>query len=261
MSNKNNLFITLLETRKIEKVVTKLDIGVTDFNIKLRTYLSYQSEKFLNIYYPSYKIKEYEIYTFPYLPRWYFMILFTIPNTNHPFLIMTHLDHKQIWIIKPIGKDYGQVDIQDVKHIILDLNKIESFGLFFLLEKTIYIRKYAILKTKQFSLLDCSNISNCIKKMHEINKLKISKEKKQELIFKYNDYYLNKAVDFLQLYFTMLETNNFEEAYLFLKGDQGKYYKKERLNTFFKDTKTIIGHLQIFIPLYELLNDLRTKLI
>lgn len=261
MSGKEILFLSLIENRKLEKVIEKLKIDSNDFNIKLKTYFNYQAERFLNIYYPSYKVKENEIYTFPYLPRWYFMVLITIPNTNHPFLLMMNLDDKKIWIIKPIGKDYGQIDIQQIKTFIPTLNKMESFGLFFLLERTIYIRKYAILKTKQFTLIDCSNISNCIKKIQEINKKNISKEQKKKLIEKYNSYYLNKAIDFLQLYFKMLETNNFDEAYLFLKGDQGKYYKKERLNTFFKDTKNIIGHLQIFIPLYELMNDLRIKLI
>jgi hypothetical protein len=51
----------------------------------------------------------------------------------------------------------------------------------------------------------------------------------------------------------MLEKADYNEAYLFLKGKSSKYYKKQRLNTFFAKTKKIVGHLEIFITIYEML--------
>jgi len=84
--------------------------------------------------------------------------------------------------------------------------------------------------------------------------MKVGKTEKETLIKKYNEYYMNKAYDFLKYYFTLLDGKEYNEALLFLKGKDSKYFGKERLNTFFKNTKLIIGHLEVFIPLYELLH-------
>ena len=92
-------------------------------------------------------------------------------------------------------------------------------------------------------------------------KKRIPEQEKQNVLSKYNEYYLNRAVGLLKIYFNLLESKNFEEAYLFLKGNNSKkYFGKERLNTFFKNTKSIIGHLEIFITLYELFFKVRMKL-
>jgi cystathionine beta-synthase len=71
----------------------------------------------------------------------------------------------------------------------------------------------------------------------------------------------------LKKYFDMLENKDYEEAKLFLKGGgtranyKSKYFGKVRLNTFFKNTKNIIGHLEIFILMYQLLHQARMKLL
>ena len=65
-------------------------------------------------------------------------------------------------------------------------------------------------------------------------------------------------------YFKLLGNKNYSEAYSFLKGGETKhndYYKKRRLNNFFKNNKSIIGHLEIFISLYEILHMVRMKLL
>jgi hypothetical protein len=39
-----------------------------------------------------------------------------------------------------------------------------------------------------------------------------------------------------------------------------QYYKKTRLNNFFRNNKSILGHVEVFISLYEILHMVRTKL-
>ena len=101
--------------------------------------------------------------------------------------------------------------------------------------------------------------------MREIDKQKISTTQKYVLKTKYNEYYINKAIDILKKYFDILDKKDYDEAHLFLKGGgfryKSKYFGKERLNTFFKNTKNIIGHLEIFIVMYELLHQARMRLL
>ena len=94
---------------------------------------------------------------------------------------------------------------------------------------------------------DCYNNKNNVSKKefeYMYDKLKL-KEKAR-------DFYLQKAIEFIKTFFILLDNQNYDEAYEFLKGDSGKYFGKQRLNTFFKNTKSIIGHLEIFISLYQL---------
>ena len=51
----------------------------------------------------------------------------------------------------------------------------------------------------------------------------------------------------------MLDERDYNEAYAFLRMKHGKYYGKQRLDTFFVSTGEIIGHLQIFIGIYKLI--------
>ena len=96
--------------------------------------------------------------------------------------------------------------------------------------------------------------------MHEIDKMHISQSEKQILKYKYNEAYLHKAIDFLSYYFNLLDNKDYDEALLFLKGGDSNHFGKQRLNTFFKNNKSIIGHLEIFITLYELYNETKNKL-
>jgi len=256
LSAKQQIFATILDNVKIIVAVNAFN-NIPDFTTKVKIYLSYQAQYFLQTYYPGFQAKTFEIYSFPYLPQWYFLMLTTNPNTNHPFLLFANLDDNKIYIIRPIGKERGQVEIPVVVDAISQCNTIEKFALYFAVDRSIYMRKNAIIYVPQFTLIDCSNITNCMKKMHEIDKMNISKSEKTKKAIKYEEFYKNKAIEFLQYYFTLLENASYDEAYLFLKGNHATYYKKQRLNTFFKDTKIIIGHLQIFIELYRLLNYLK----
>lgn len=250
------IFVTIQDKRKIKSIID--NVPNPDFNYKIQTYLSYQAQHLLKLYYPRFALKTFEIYTFPYLPNWFFLVLITNPNTNHPFLLFANLDDNKIRVIRPIGKERGQVEIPVFFAAIPQCTQIERFAILFFLDRTIFIRKNALLYIPQFTLINCRNISNCVRKMHEIARMKVSKGEKEKLVAKYDTFYKEKAIDFLQNYFEMLNKGEYDEAFLFLRGDRGKYFKKERLNTFFRDTKPIIGHLQIFIELYRLLNHLRS---
>jgi hypothetical protein len=153
-----------------------------------------------------------------------------------------------------------QADIDVYQSVIPECNIAELEAIYLLLDKTIYIRKKGILDSRQFSLLDCSNISNCQKKMQEINKMQIGTTEKQELKAQYENAYLHKALDFLKYYFDLLSSKEYDEAWEFLKGNRGKYQGRQRLNTFFKNTRSIIGHLEIFVSLYEIFHMARERL-
>ena len=255
-SAKNQIFITIIDNVKISTAINTITTTY-DFNAKVKMYLSYQAQIFLQTYYYGFQVKGFEIYTFSYLPRWYFLMLTTNPNTNHPFLLFANLDDNKIHVIRPIGREHGQVEIPIVFEAVAQCNAIEKFALYFAVDRSIFMRKNAIVYVPQFTLINCNNITNCMRKMHEIDKMNISKSEKLKQVAKYEEFYKNKAIEFLQYYFTLLENANYDEAYLFLKGNHATYYKKERLNTFFKDTKIIVGHLHIFIELYRLVNYLK----
>jgi hypothetical protein len=225
-----------------------------------KDYLALKAKQFINFHNKNLDIKEYELYTFPAFPRYVFLVILTKTNTNHPYGLFVNLDTKYLYFTIPFGGERKQADIDDYQFAITNGSIPEIAMIYILLEKTILIRKKAILTIGQFNLLDCKNITNCIKKKHEIGHMNISYSEKQALMNKYNEQYLNKAIDILKKYFSLLNEENYDEAFLFLKGKSSKYFGKERVNTFFKNTKKIIGHLEIFILLYELFHSSRYRL-
>ena len=262
--SQSQLFLRFKETIKIEKAIRNTHVESNNYNEKIKSYMSLKAQQFLQYHNKNLEYNESQIYTLQFLPRYIFLVFLTKTNLNHPYLLYVNLDSNMLNFLIPVGKEQKQVDISDYNDTIATCNSYDLSAIYILLEKTIYIRKYATLNLK-FNLLDCNNISNCIKKMHEIDKQKSSTNQKYELKKKYNAYYINKAIDILKKYFDMLEAKDYEEAKLFLKGDtshyRSKYFGKVRLNTFFKNTKNIIGHLEIFIVLYELLHQARMKLL
>jgi hypothetical protein len=262
--SQNSIFLRFKETIKIEKAIRNTYVESNNYNEKIKSYMSLKAQQFLQYHNKYLEYNESQIYTLQFLPRYIFLVFLTKTNLNHPYLLYVNLDSNMLNFLIPVGKEQKQVDISDYNDTIATCNSYDLSAIYILLEKTIYIRKYATLNLK-FNLLDCNNISNCIKKMHEIDKQKSSTNQKYELKKKYNAYYINKAIDILKKYFDMLEAKDYEEAKLFLKGGashyKSKYFGKVRLNTFFKNTKNIIGHLEIFIVLYELLHQARMSLL
>ena len=266
--NKNKIFIRFQESQNIKKEIENIkliNINSIDknnvYNEKIKVYMTLKSNQFIKYHSKELQFDRYEIYTVKLLPKYIFIVISTKTNTNHPYLLFVNLDDKYLNFLIPFGKDKKQADIDDYIESIEECNIPELVAIYILMEKTIYIRKSGILISDQFKLLNCNNITNCIKHKNLIAKKRISDSEKQILFSNYNNYYLNRAIKLLKNYFELLENKNFEEAYLFLKGNNSKkYFGKERLNTFFKNTKPIIGHLEIFITLYELFFKVRMKL-
>jgi hypothetical protein len=256
--NKSQIFFTFQETRPIINIISS--IPGDDFILKLRQYMTSRANQFIISHNKFLEFKEYEIYKSSKLPNYIYAVVLTKTNTNHPYMMFLDINKNFITFLIPFGKDYKQADMDLYANAIDEVNSIELEAIYLLLDKTIYIRKKGILESKQFSLLDCSNITNCQKKYHEIDKMSISLTQKQELKAFYKQQYLHKALDFLKYYFDLLDAREYDEAWEFLKGDDGKYQGRQRLNTFFKNTKNIIGHLEIFISLYELFNRTKGKL-
>ena len=200
---------------------------------------------------PQLATKKYEISTHPKNPQWYYITITTSPNLNHPYVIFADTASNIISMLIPYGVEQKQAPMQEIPNIIPLCTYMEKYALYLAIVKSIDMRKSAILESDQYNLLKCENISNCLKKFREILKMKVSKDQKSIMIKEYQSYYYKKAVAFLKLYFDMLTVGNYGEAREFLKGDKGKYFGKQRLNTFFKNSKAIIGHLHIFIPLYQ----------
>lgn len=258
--NKSQIFFTFRETSQLSNIINSIPT-YPDFTNKIIAYSNTKAQQFVNYHNKYLDVRECQTYSFqPYLTRHIFVLILTRTNTNHPYLLFFNLDDIYITFVIPYGGDYKQADTSTYWNAIPECNNVELAALYILLEKTIYIRKLGIVDSKQFSLINCSNIANCVKKMHEIDKMKISANEKQELKAKYNEQYLHKAIDFLKYYFNLLETQNFNEATLFLRGGDKSHFGKQRLNTFFKNTKSIIGHLEVFISLYKLFYEIKTAL-
>lgn len=203
---------------------------------------------------------KFEIETSPKNPNYQYIMFQTAPNNNHPYIMGVDLLNSIIIMVIPFGNDAKQNDLNQIPDVLPHCNYFEIYALYLAILKSINLRKKGILEDDQYNLLQCSNISNCQKKFNEIRKMRISKEEKEKQIKEYKIYYQKKAVTFLKTYFDLLTNQDYNEAFQFLKGNQGKYFGKQRLNTFFKNSKSIIGHLQIFIPLYQMGTLLSSKI-
>lgn len=258
--NHNNIFYIYKETDKIGNIINNIPDNI-DYNAKIRKYLSNKAIQFIKSHNKSLDFAEFQVYTLPFLPKYIFLILLTKTNTNHPYGLYVSLDDIYLNFIIPYGDGRKQANIDDYYSAIENGTIPEVSMIYIILEKSIFIRKKGLLENKQFTLLNCNNITNCIKKKNEITKKNIPFSDKQNLMNQYNEYYINKALDILKKYFVLLEEKEYNEAFLFLKGKDSKYFGKERLNTFFKNTKNIIGHLEIFIYLYQMFHTSRYKLL
>jgi len=275
--NQSHIFYRFKESTKIDRAIKNIpnqnqqyqipehQNPATIYNEKINLYMTSKANQFIQYHNKNLEYKESQIYTLPFLPRYLFLVILTKINTNHPYLLYVNLDDNTLNFLIPFGNEQKQANLLEYFETIVDCNIPDLAAIYILVEKTVYIRKYGIINS-QYTLIDCSNISNCIKRMRIIDKERISTNQKVILKKKYNEYYLNKAVNILKKYFDILEAKDYEEARLFLKESRSyrstsKYFGKERLDTFFKSTKTIIGHLEIFIIMYELLHEARMRLL
>jgi hypothetical protein len=281
--NKNEILLTFTENEKISKLINSINTSGT-LNDKVKLYLNDKASKIIKYHNPNIDVnrKQSKFIAYSQYPGFYFMIAYTLTHSNHPYLIYFNLDDKYVNVLIPIGKDYQQININEYIDIIqtININPINNktkkqykyninsptilvLAIYSLLDETIIMRKTGLVDSK-YSILTCDNMTLCINKATEINKMKISENEKQKLYKTIYDYYRKKGIELLQNYFKLLESKNYSEAYSFLKGGLvkfDKYYGKTRLNNFFKNNKTIIGHLEIFISFYEIIHSVRLKLL
>jgi hypothetical protein len=264
--NKNNILFQFQEPIKIKTAIEKTNTISNNYNDKVRLYMSTKAAQFIKYHNSAvnFNTNKYEIFTLPFMPNYYYLVFFTSVNTNHPYVLFININEKALTFLIPIGKDSKQAELDSYFDAINYFTNPELSALYILVEKTIAIRKNGIVNS-QYSLLNCENITPCINKFSEIAKMKISETEKTTMYKKYNEYYLTHAVELLTKYFTLLDKDkNYDDAQEFLKGGTfrtDKYFGKQRLNNFFKNNKTILGHLEIFISLYKLLHEVRMKLL
>lgn len=281
----NKIQLTFKESMKIEQIISqiKLSNGSSSINEKIKAYLNIKASQIIKYHNPylDFNINNNNIYAqnsvlmLDYVPRYVFMIAYTISHLNHPYLIYFNLDDKYINVLIPLGKDYKQADTQYYINVIneISVNKNHSknnlsnmaliAGCYVFLKDTLKTRINGILYS-QYSILTCDNMTLCHNKLSELSQSKLSESEYKQKYKQYQDYYMKIGIQLLQKYFNFLDKKNYSEAYELLKGGANKfsdYYGKTRLNTFFRNNKTIIGHLEVFISLYELLHLARMKLL
>ena len=302
--NTSKIQLVFKENSKIEKIIEQSNLPSSySLNDKIKLYLNSKANQIINYHNPylEFNINNINVnltknvFMLDYLPRYVFMVAYTLSHTNHPYLIYFNLDDKLLNVLIPIGREYQQANTEEYSNVINSIvntnskkkiktkknssksskiskssksrkENIEKLALltamYVLLDNTIKTRKYGILFSK-FSILTCENMTLCLQKMIEISRMSIKDNEKQNLYIKFQDYYRTIGIELLQNYFYLLEKKEYGKANDFLQGGHNKfseYYGKTRLNIFFQNNKTILGHLEVFISLYELLNMTVTKL-
>lgn len=165
----------------------------------------------------------------------FFFIIYTINNKNHPIIgyISKANTANVLYLIRPTGRRKFNISMEQIQVYLYaknEINLLESYAVYLSIIKSIVTRKKELISDPNFSLLKCSNIINCN-----------SKNEKESI---------QKAGEVLQEFFTHLENNKTKLASLMIKENGGT--ANQKLLTIFKNKKKIIGHLEIFIPLYEL---------
>lgn len=242
IDEKKTLYEIYKNTGKIEAFITKKCV---QYIKKMFSDLDILSYEFQNI--PG-----------PELDNYVYSLVLTRPATNHPFVVYANKHSNIVHIIHPFGKDieYGQKSLDTFEQLLQDkykskINKPLYYAFYLLFGESIKIRKHELVTNDKYSLLKCSNIKMCRLKERQIKKQRISDKYKKREIKKINMFYEKKARKMIKKYYDFLDNKNFQEAYNFLKVKKGKYFNKQRLDTFFINSKKIIGHLQILIEIYQ----------
>jgi len=186
-----------------------------------------------------------------------YISLITAPNKNHPVVAYASMDEPYIYMIRPFGKDKGQVGLNQFEDL-LDaefrdrMTPAEYYGLYLLFSESTRQRKLEMLFDDRHSLLKCSNIRPCQLKLKAIQadpKLKTAAVR-QAMSVRWQAFYERQSIKMIETYFELLDEREYAVAYAFLKSKSGDKMGP-RLDTFFVTSKAIIGHLQIFISIYQ----------
>lgn len=186
---------------------------------------------------------------------WIYISLASKQFANHPWVAACNINTNYFEVYRPFGRDLGQITIEQFKAILKDTNftKAQYYGFYTLFNENMRVRKEEMIYNPRHSLIKCDNIKQCLLKKKAIEKSRKTPASKIAELEKYKAFYEKKSISFILKYFTMLDARDYEEAFAFLRMKNGKYYGKQRLDTFFVNTGEIIGHLQIFIEIYKLI--------
>lgn len=227
-----------------------------------------------------------------------FFTAYTKPNYNHPivgFISRNNMANK-ITLIRPIGRKRHNLDMvllgnyitllniqikqtlnnKNVNNIKTNVNIIQNniilYAIYLSIIKSIIARKEEIIINPDYSLLHCYNMNACIIKPSLDIKMKKTKKQLLAEVRKGNKLTLKSiststygdlsndviniiktsrknASKVLKRYFTYLETYDFNNAENMIGT----------LTTTFKQKKKNLGHLEIFIPLYKLIQIITNK--
>jgi hypothetical protein len=187
--------------------------------------------------------------------EWIYISLVSRQSANHPWVAACNIRDNFFQLYRPLGRDSGQIDIESFIAIFANnrFAKPQYYGFYILFQESMRIRKEELIYSPRFSLLKCDNIKQCLLKKKQIAKSRKSAAAKAAELAQAQAFYEKKSVTFILKYFTLLDSRDYDEAYAFLRMKKGKYFGKQRLDTFFVSTGEIIGHLQIFIEIYKLI--------
>jgi hypothetical protein len=258
---------------------------------KINAYITYKGLEFLKVELPYLPITEYSIQkNINNLDSFIYIVLKSKNSITHPFIVFANINSNHIFCLMSYGKDkkMGQYPLDDFEKLLNikykdEITRHEYYALFLLFADSVRTRKIELITHDKYSLLNCSNIKQCVattnklkrdaglvvkrtKKRGKGGKLgksiypsKLSKELRDKEL-----YYKKKAISMLEKFFKMLDDGNFTEAFKFLKIERvkgkGDYFGKERLDTFFKSNRKLLGHLQIFIDLYQFIHLIVSRL-
>ena len=104
---------------------------------KIKAYLDIKAQQIINYHNPNLEFNinnininsNTNIFIFDYLPRYVFMVAYTLSHTNHPYLIYFNLDDTFINVLLPIGRDYQQANTEDYIHVINSITKNKAIAL------------------------------------------------------------------------------------------------------------------------------------
>jgi len=276
--SKNNIF------RKIktpELLNQSLNQKYNKNKEKIQSFIIYKGLEYFKLELPYLPITEYSIQkSIVILSNYIFVILKSKIALTHPFVVFANIDSNIINVTMTFGKEnkLGQYKLDEFENIlnikwITSITPSEYYAIYLLIADSIQTRKLDLIIHDKFSLLKCSNIKQCIITTSKIKREYSNKSVVNTLIKEKELYYKKKAITILEKFFQFLDEKNFEEAYLFLKSEKirkgngkgriiqhNKYFGKERLDTFFKSNKKLIGHLHIFIDLYQFIHLLISRL-
>lgn len=184
-----------------------------------------------------------------------YFVIYTLPNRNHPIIgyVSRGNSANEIVLVRPIGRKRYNLAIEQLDvylHRYMKHSLQELYAIYLSIIKSIIIRKEELLLNDEFSLLNCHNIKGCITATKKVNNTTL--KTKKAIIQSYR----NKGITIIKKYFTALEKYNFTEAEIILGSSK---YIESPINTVFRKTKKIRGHLEIFIVLYKLIKSIEIK--